>query len=1251
MTRARFASFLFLLLSLLLMLPVQSFGQAVYGSIFGTVTDPTGAVIPNAKVTVTDARKGTSETYTTNESGNYSATHLIPDVYTVKVEATGFATAQSDNIQVSADTGSKFDAELKTGAQTETVQVTSEAPQLKTDRSDVAIEFNERYVEDLPIFNRNFTEFELLSPGTQKLVGWGHAANENPQGSQQIFVNGQHFSGTGFELDGTDNQDPILGIIVINPNLDAITEAKVALQNYDAEFGKAVAGLVTVQTKSGSNDIHGSAFWYRRSDANQARDPFTQFAPDPVTGRYLPRARWNNFGGTVGGPIIKDKLFFFGDYQGTRQASGITNQLTIPTSRVLSTCVGGGDGSGFCKLDQYVSLIGNGKAGDPSTLLYDPGTGSQTAGTGRTPFCGPAGCATQPNWIPMTAAAATATGHPTTSIVSPVAQNILKLFPTPQNGNLQNNLIASGSGPFIQNAMDTRIDYNASSTMQVFGRFSLARFTLSGKPALGALGGVGFGLGGLAGSSVTHNYSLASGFTKTFNSTLLTDFRFGYFKYNPTTHKPDEGTAAAKNLGIPNDNLGDLFTSGLPSFQGDGPNAQVGVWSSFGDGLNVGRCNCPLVESEQQFQFVNNWTKIHGNHQFKFGADIRYAENLRIPSDADRAGVMNMNSGVTSNAGVGGNSIGTFMLGDVQNMNRFVSASLNAAERQKRWFFYGQDTWRITPKLTLNYGLRWEIYFPESVNGKGNGGFANPVEGIIRIAGYGPYGLSGNIDNSFKALAPRLGLAYQITPKTVIRMGYGRSFDMGVFGSNFGHAVTQNLPVLVNQSVTASNNTVNNGLSASVTDKYFPAFNLAQGPPLFTFPAIPSSGVLPLGGLGNNVAPRMRPTYQRLPTLDAWNVTVQRQVTNNTSVEVAYVANKGTHVFAGNGPAYDLNQVPFGPGTAVVTTAGTAPNFLGNVPQDQRRPFYNKFTYPGIIDPSTGKTMMCCTDGIMGNYFGNDASANYESLQAKIDHRFSHGLQFMANYTFSHANNFSADNGFNYSVAPRLSYGPDDMNRDHVFIWNVVYDLPFGKGKMFGGGANRAMDLIIGGWQLTNTTNWSSGLPFTANAGECGLVNDTGPCLPNYKGGFSLGAGAFDPVNHNVVYFTPVAGLAYPASSLTVGTDACTLARPTSGPFSLPACGTDGNVGRNTFRGPRSFTDDMSLAKNFKATERVSAQFRVDAYNVFNHPVYGFSSQDYNATGGTCIDCGGNNGKIVDIQNNFGGSTMRQLQFGLKVTF
>jgi len=240
-------------LSLLCVLWVPgAVGQAVYGSILGTVTDPSGAAVNGAKVSVTSQTKNVTTQETTNESGNYSVTHLIPDVYTVRIEGTGFKVLEFKDVQVSADTGVHLDGQFQVGSASEQVEVTAEAPQLKTDRADVSIEFSAQAVENAPILNRNFTSFELLSPGTQKLVGWSHAATENPQGGQQIFVNGQHFSGTAFELDGTDNQDPILGIIVVNPNLDAIQEAKVTLGNYDAEFGRQSLALLPCRQNLGA---------------------------------------------------------------------------------------------------------------------------------------------------------------------------------------------------------------------------------------------------------------------------------------------------------------------------------------------------------------------------------------------------------------------------------------------------------------------------------------------------------------------------------------------------------------------------------------------------------------------------------------------------------------------------------------------------------------------------------------------------------------------------------------------------------------------------------------------------------------------------------------------------------------------------------------------------------------------------------------------------------------------------------------
>ncbi len=1234
----------------------NSSAQAVFGSVIGTVTDQQGNAVAGAKVVVTSTTKSTAFETTSNESGNYSVTHLIPDTYKIHIEAAGFKSYDVPSVTVQADSSEHVDASMQVGAVSQSVEVTGEIPQLKTDRADVDIEFNQKYIEDLPVLNRNFTNFELLSPGTQKL-GWAHAATENPQGGGQIFVNGQHFSGTNFELDGTDNQDPILGIIVVNPNLDAIGEAKVALQDYDAESGKATAGVVKVQTKSGSNELHGSGFYFYRNSDQQARDPFTN-----KPGVSLAAATWKQFGGSIGGPIVKNKLFFFGDYQGTKQQQGITNVYSIPTAEVVSTCNPATNAAsatpGFCDLSQYININGTGNG-----QIYDPATGTPATGSGRTAFAG--------NMIPI-------------ARIGQNVGNLLAAFPTPSNSDVINNFTANGAGPFDQKSFDTRIDYSAPRNYQVFGRFSLDYFSLSGKGGLGALGGAGFGPGGLSGSSIVHNYSLATGFTKPIGSKWLTDFRFGYFKYNPKTAYSDASANPMDKFGFPGLNsgtnvVGPPTTGGLAGFNftgqgllGDSNN------HAFGDGLNIGRCNCPLTESEQQFQFVNNWTRTQGNHSIKFGADIRYAENLRVPSDASRTGLLFFDSGDTSNAGSQGLAIGTFLLGDVTSFQRFVSSSLNAAERQKRMFFYGQDSWRISSKFTMTYGLRWEMYFPESVNGKGNGGFANLDQGLIRVAGYGPIGRDGNVKNTYKAVAPRLSFAYQFDPKTVVRIGYGRGFDIGVFGSNFGHVVTQNLPVLANQNLTDANcdPTLQPTCGSGDTNDRSAVFTLSQGPPGFSFAnilsQIDSNGTLPLRGPQGNVSPRIRPTIQRLPTIDQWNATLQRQLTPTLNITVSYVGNKGTHVFAGNGPSYNTNEAAIGAGTdAYHCKPNPAPNlgtfdctqsFQAFQPQSFRRRLYfngvPSFVYPncsvslGVCGSSPvpkADQLTCCTDS-PGDYFGNDADNKYNALQIKAEKRVSKGLQFFAHYTFSRA--YAYDNNY-FSVNKKYAWGPNPENRNHAFVVNTVYELPVGKGKTFMSGAGRAMDLIVGGWQVTNTLNWSGGLPWTPSLKNCGQISDAGPCRPNTTNG-RLHTGVIHDTSGHLLWFSPVPSMsqslpeiALSPTDISGSSDSCQAARQASGPFSFPACGQIGNVGIYSYRGPHGFYDDMALSKSFTITERIKAQFRFDAYNLFNHPVLAIP-------GNQCVDCGGDAGRITDIENdNSPGSPsgMRQLQFGVRVTF
>jgi hypothetical protein len=319
------------------------------------------------------------------------------------------------------------------------------------------------------------------------------------------------------------------------------------------------------------------------------------------------------------------------------------------------------------------------------------------------------------------------------------------------------------------------------------------------------------------------------------------------------------------------------------------PSNPSNVGPQYGSGLNVNRCNCPLTQKEDQYQIVNNWTKIFGNHSFKFGVDLRYARNLRVPSDVNRAGQFNIGVGPTSNPSdqTGGLGFATFVLGDVTNYQRYASTSTNAKEFQKRLFFYAQDTFRYTPNLTLNLGLRYELYYPETVNGKGNGAVmpmnsASFTNGYLQVAEYGKFGSNMGYDPTYKAISPRVGFAYQLNPKTVIRAGYGRSFDLGVFGSIFGHVATQNLPILTNQSI------------AQPSGPNSFAFTLAQGPGLPPVTAVPASGLLPSPGF--NVQTKARPNSLRLPTIDAWNLSIQRSITPTLSVTAAYVATRArTH--------------------------------------------------------------------------------------------------------------------------------------------------------------------------------------------------------------------------------------------------------------------------------------------------------------------------------------------------------------------
>ncbi len=1141
-------------------LVTEVFGQAVYGSLFGTVSDARGLAVPGAEVTITNLATNVSEIVKTNSAGQYNQTRLNPGAYRVRVEAKGFKSAVVASAAVNVDVATEVNLALQPGEVTEEINVSAEAPLLKTDRADVAVTLETRQVTDLPILDRNFTKYILLTPGAQQLQ-WQQSSAENPQGSVQTMLNGQHFSGTGYQLDGTENRDPILGLIVINPNLEAIGEAKITSQNYDAEFGQALAGVVSVSTRSGTNSPHGAAYWFRQNDQLQARNPLFQFQRDPLTGKFIPDTLRNQFGGAIGGPIIKNRLFVFGDYDGLRSRVGGSRLLTVPTAAARQ-----GDLSAY------------------GISIYDPAT-TRTDASGnliaRDQFAG--------NKI-------------SANRLSPQALNILKLIPLPNvanapaNGTLD-NFIASGSEGFDKDSFDIRVDAKTSERLNMFGRYSFADFSINGPTAFGDAGGME--LVSLGGASRVRNQSIAYGFDSTWNSSLVTDFRFGFFRYKVNVLPGDFGRNTSSEVGVPGLNL-DPFSSGLfagfvidPRRQNSTGGFGFGTDElrkgfNFGYGQFVNRCGCPLDQDENQFQAVSNTTKLTGNHAVKLGVDVRRAFNLRVPSDLHRSGELIFDTGRTRGVMGGGLGLATFLLGDVSSFGRYISSNTNARERQWRHFYYGQGTWRVTPKLTINYGLRLDVINPQTVNQAGNGGFLDLATGEIKVAGVGGTPVNGGVENSLNP-APRLSFAYKVADKVVVRAGYGRSFDIGVFGSLFGHTVTQNLPVLAVQRINAPSN-------------FDRVFTLASGPPAFTafygLNALPKNGgqpnaSLPASGkffLPDGVFARAIPDKQRLPTLDAWNLTVQVELTPSLSVEAAYVGNKGTHVFPGDGPQFDVNQP---------TLTG-----FGALSRDERRPLFNRFGWRQQID-----------------YFCNCADNRYDSAQFKLTRRFADsalGSQaILMHYTVQRSLQ-DAQDYFIHDAA--LNRSPADWDRTHNFVFSHVWELPIGKGKRLFSGASRTMDWLLGGWQINSNTFVQSGLPYSF-CYDTGANSDTGPCRPNVNG-------------------DPKPKLANGSYSYDISV------------FSNPGKGKFGNQPRNALRGPGYWRTDASVFKKFRLDDSREIEFRVESVNVFNHVNLGMPSSFIGsfdqATGKLLVNpvLG-----AIFTTANFGADPMRNVQFGLKIKF
>ncbi|HLK21525.1 MAG TPA: TonB-dependent receptor [Bryobacteraceae bacterium] len=1018
-----------LLLFATLAIPVAVMAQATFGNITGTVTDVSGAIVPNTPVTIRDLERGVVVETKTNNDGNYTQTHLLAGRYEVSIKAAGFAPFTANSV-VQVDTTTRVDAQLTVGQAVDTVTITDETPLLKTDRADVSTTLTSSELGKLPILDRNITSLLVALPGAGRgpQSASGTSSAENQQADQQTPVNGQMAYSNGFLLDGTENHSNILGLAVINPNPDVLEEFKVTSSNYDAQFGNVSGALLQATTKSGTNQIHGSAFEYLRNDFFNAADPFSGINP-PI--------RWNQFGGSVGGAIIKNKLFGFFGYQGTRRSIGGSEITTVPTADERNgnltallgnyICADGSTSATPCAKGVMVPTTDGRTVPAQAGMVFDPATGN-SSGAGREAF--------------------STNGQVNVFTPAPAMVKLLGNLPLPnfgapgQNFNNYATIVKETSDA---DQYDGRVDYNISEKHHFFGRYSLADFTLNGGAAFGNEAGGPTPLG-FAGISHARNQSLALGYTYSITPTLVADFRFGFYRYRPHNTPNGAGTTPALDAGLLGLNrAGDATTTGMPAFYVNGDGG-----FNFGYSLGVNGCNCPLSETENQFQWVSNFTKQWGNHTITWGADIRRAQQKRIDSSTHRSGEVTFTDPTTGDSAVDtiangnattGAAVASFLLGQPSSfVQQFTGSGYYPSLRQTRLFFFAQDEWRVTPKLTLTYGLRYENYLPQTGTQPGSAATFDPTNGDVVVAGIGSVPRNMGIKAYNLGFAPRLGVAYQLTSKTVIRSGYGRGFNAAGVGAVFAQNPELDPPVQFVQNLNPAN----------PYTTAIPTF-LSSGPPAPARPPVGSTGRYPLP---NGISVYFffdTPDAYRIPLADFYNFSIQHEIKPSLTVEAAYVGNVGRHLFLNE----NRNQAIPGPGD-----------------YDPRRPFFKYGDTQAIYD-------VCNCD-----------NSDYNSLQLKVQKRVTKGLDFIAAYTWSKAlDNGEGGYGFSNNYDVRNDHGPASFDRTNAFTLIHNWELPFGKGRAYMNNASKAVDAIAGGWRFSGITTLYSGIAFTPTISNAPSVN------------------------------------------------------------------------------------------------------------------------------------------------------------------
>jgi hypothetical protein len=994
---------LLICLTLLLGLSTSAFSQAVNATLLGTVADATGAIVANAKITATETKTGTVYESVSNGSGNYTFPDMPPGTYSVTAEAPGFKKATHQNIDVLINSSTRVDLDLATGSLSETVLVTTAPPLLQTDRADISTKVEAQQVSDLPLSaNRNFQSLLNLVPGTAPAT-FENSQFFNSAGSLQTRVNGLPREGNLYQIEGIDDDNRTGLLQIIIPPAEAIQSVDISTNNFEAELGRATGAVTNVILKSGSNAFHGSAFEFIQNSAVNARSYF---------GGPLGHLSYNYFGGSIGGPIWKNKLFFFGDYLRTTDHEAISNIFTIVPPTFYTP-----NAAGFIDLSAPLNTSKN--AGQ----VYDPATGNSD-GTGRSPFVN--------NQIPV-------------SRVNPVSLALLKLLPQPNQNqtNLaapQNNYVANLPFTKGSDSFDVKLDYTLNERNHLSGRYSFQRVNTFQAPAFGAFAGGPAG-GGFQGTGTQNAYSSGLNYEHVFSPTLFTEVRFGVAHLRNNAQPSDYGSNDATTIGIPGVNIGGQpFTSG-----------QIGI--NFADTFSNPSfgysASMPWIRGEANIDFVNNWTKVIRNHTIKFGADLRRVRDDLLQGETfSPRGLVTFSGSQTSTNAPGAttdvaNEVASFLLDQPSKVGRDLT-TVFPAYRQWWLFAFASDKWQATSKLTLDVGLRWELYAPATP--KVAGGFSNydPTTNNLVLAGIGGNPMNLGMQTRYRYFAPRTGFAYRATDNTVIRGGFGISYTALPDDS-----YAFNYPVRANNSYQPGGNTA-----------YTPAL-LSNGQ-VATFQAgfpAPVPVVIPSSGIISASAPDLIsqqytviPKNYKNPYVESWNVAVQQALPANLSMQIAYVANHGVDM----GSQQDINNPStYGGGTASkpenIAFGRTASTTLINLP----------------------------------------FSSNYQSLQAQLNRRFSSGLSLTSAFTWGKGMGYiSGDDGsLRFFVNQRRNYAPNDFDRTLNYEQSFTYALPFGRGRRW---LNSGVTSVaLGGWKVSGIISVVSGTPFTITA-DASTLNTPG---------------------------------------------------------------------------------------------------------------------------------------------------------------